>query len=112
MLVSIKNGDDLENLSDLVLLRSQVKSLRLQDKIGKQNFEEDMKKIIQPITDTVKQTAEETIGAVKDTIKATALREEETNKAINEIKNLIKFTADFELRLFEPLSEVANSKNT
>ena len=108
MLYSIKNGDDLENLNHLVSLRSQVKALRLQDKLGKRNFEEDMKKIFEPITDTVKLTAEETIGAVKGTTKATELREEETNKAINEIKNLIKFTADFELRLLEPLSEVAN----
>ena len=41
----------------------------MQDKLGKQNFHEDMKKVIEPSTDTLKQTAQETIGAVNDTTR-------------------------------------------
>ena len=46
MLYSIKIKDDLEKLNELNSLQSQVKTLRLQDKLGKQNFYEDMKKNI------------------------------------------------------------------
>ena len=44
MLYSIKDREDLENLEELVSLENQVKVVRLQDKLGKQNFHEDMKK--------------------------------------------------------------------
>ena len=45
MLYSIKDREDLEKLNELVSLRDQVKTVRLQDKLGKQNFHEDMKKV-------------------------------------------------------------------
>ena len=38
MLYAIKNREDLENLNELVSLQDQVKVVRLQDKLGKQNF--------------------------------------------------------------------------
>ena len=44
MLYSIKDREDLENLNELVLLQDQVKTVRLQDKLGEQNFHEDLKK--------------------------------------------------------------------
>ena len=44
MLYATKNNDDLENLKELVSLENQVKVVRLQDKLGKQMFHEDMKK--------------------------------------------------------------------
>ena len=44
MLYAIKNNDDLENLNELVSLENQVKAVRLQDKLGKQNFHENLKK--------------------------------------------------------------------
>ena len=46
MLYSIKDREDLENLNELVSLQDQVKTVRLQDKLGKQNFHEDMKKYL------------------------------------------------------------------
>ena len=46
MLYSIKDREDLENLEELVSLQDQVKVVRLQDKLGKQNFHEDMKKYL------------------------------------------------------------------
>ena len=48
MLYSIENRDDLENLTELVWLKNQVKALGLQDKFGKQNFHGDMKKNLSP----------------------------------------------------------------
>ena len=44
MLFAINNREDLENLNELASLQDQVKAVRLQDEIGKQNFHEVMKK--------------------------------------------------------------------
>ena len=44
MLFAINNRDDLENLNELGSLQDQVKAVRLQDKLGKQNLHEDIKK--------------------------------------------------------------------
>ena len=58
MLYANKNVDDLENLNKLVSLKSQVKAVRLQDKLGKQNFHKDMKKVFEPITKTLEKTSQ------------------------------------------------------
>ena len=57
MLYSIKDREDLENLEELVSLQDQVKVVRLQDKLGKQNFREDMKKVFEPITKSLENTS-------------------------------------------------------
>ena len=44
MLYSIKKVEDIKHLSELVTLQDQVNAVKLQDKLGKQNFHEDMKK--------------------------------------------------------------------
>ena len=62
----------------------------MQDELGKQYFHEEMRKVLETITDTVKQTAQEIIGFVKVTTRAIELKREETNKAINEMEDLIK----------------------
>ena len=58
MLYSIEDREDLAKLEELVSLQSQVKAVRLQDKLGKQNFHEDMKKLYEPLTNTIKNTCE------------------------------------------------------
>ena len=60
MLFPIKDREDLEKLNELTLLQDQVKSVRLQDKLGKQNFREDMTKVFEPMTNTIKNTSEKT----------------------------------------------------
>ena len=59
MLNSIKDREDLEKLEELVSSENQVKIVRLQDKIGRQNFHEDMKKVIEPVTKSIKDVSEE-----------------------------------------------------
>ena len=59
MLFAIKNREDLENLKELVSLESQLKAVRLQDKLGKQDFHEDMRKVFEPVTKSVKDVSEE-----------------------------------------------------
>ena len=46
MLFAFKNTEDLENLEELAPLKNQVEEFRLKDKLGKQNYHEDTKKII------------------------------------------------------------------
>ena len=50
MMYSIKDREDLEKLKELVSLQDQVKAVRFQDKLGKQNVHEDVKKIPGPVT--------------------------------------------------------------
>ena len=47
----------MEKLNKLVTLQNQVKAVRLQDKLGKQSFHEDMKKVFDPVTDIIKNTS-------------------------------------------------------
>ena len=89
-----------------------MEALRIQDKLGKQNFDEDMKKVFEPITGTAKQTAPETTGAVNDTTRAIEIKTKETTKAINQKEDLIKYAINFDLRSLEPKSEVVISQNT
>ena len=48
----------MEKLNELVSLQNQVKVVRLQDKLGKQNFHEDMEEIFEPITKSLEKTSE------------------------------------------------------
>ena len=43
MLFPIRNVGNLQKLNEAVSLQNQVKDVRLQDKLGKQNFHEDLK---------------------------------------------------------------------
>ena len=44
----------------LVSLQNQVKVLRLQDKSGKQNFHEDVKKVFETVTETIEDVSQKT----------------------------------------------------
>ena len=55
MLFPIKDREDFEKLNELILVKDQVQEVRLQDKLGEQNFHEDMTKVFEPLTDTLKK---------------------------------------------------------
>ena len=82
MLYSIENREDLGTLEELASLENQVKDLRLQDKLGKQNFHEDIKKLYEPLTDTIKNTSE-------DLAKTTMLTAKENNQAISDLNEKV-----------------------
>ena len=44
MLYPINIREDLQNLNDAVLLQNQVQEVRLQNKLGDQNYHEDINK--------------------------------------------------------------------
>ena len=58
MLFPINKREDLQYLNELVSLRNQVNEVRLQDKLGEQNYHEDSKKIFKPMTEAIKSTSE------------------------------------------------------
>ena len=54
----INNREDLQNLNDAVLLQNQVQEVRLQNKLGDQNYHQDINKFFKPMTDELKNTSE------------------------------------------------------
>ena len=67
MLYSIKNIEDLKNLNKLVSFESQVETVRLQVRLGKQNIHEDMKKVFESVTETIKDVSEEVRKTLTET---------------------------------------------
>ena len=58
MLYSIKDREDLENLNELASLQDQVKAVRLQDKLGEQNYHQKSEKLFEPVTKSIKDVSE------------------------------------------------------
>ena len=83
MLFPIKDREDLEKLNELILLKDQVQEVRLQDKLGEQNYHEDAKQLFRPMTDEIKNTSEKITKTVTE-------NSNNNNKAIENLneKNL------------------------
>ena len=89
-------------------LQSQLKAVRLQDKLVKQNFHEDMKKLYEPLTDTIKNTSENITKPITETSKENNLALENLNEKLLEIMNDRGILASY---LWSPLSKITNPKN-
>ena len=85
MLYSIKDREDLENLEELVSLQNQVKVVKLQDKLGEQNFHEDMKKVFEPMADTIKDVSENITKTITETSKKTTKAISDLNEKVLEL---------------------------
>ena len=109
MLYSIKDREDLENLNELVSLEDQVKVVRLQDKLGKQNFHEDMKKVVEPVTKSLETTSENLTKAITETSIKNNLAIENINNNLLEIMNDRGILATY---LMSPLSRITNLENS
>ena len=88
MLYSIQDREDLENLEELASLQNQVKVVRLQDKLGKQNLHEDMKKIFEPITKSLENTSQDTTKTITETFT-------NNNKALENLNNKLLEIMDY-----------------
>ena len=109
MLYSIKDREDLENLNELVSLQEQVKVVKLQDKLGEQNFHEDMKKVFEPVTKSLENTSENLTKAITETSIKNNLAIENINNNLLEIMNDRGILATY---LMSPLSRITNPENT
>ena len=109
MLYSKKDREDLENLEELVSLKNQVKVVKLQDRLGKQNFHEYMKKVLEPVTKSLENTSENLTKAITESSIL-------NNKAIENINNnLLEIMNDrgtLATYLMSPLSKITNPENT
>ena len=106
---AIKNVDDLENLNELVSLENQVKVVRLQDKLGKQNFHEDMNKVFEPVTKSIKDVSEEVTKTMTENSIKNNQALENLNNELLEIMNDRGILASY---LMSPLSKITNPENT
>ena len=101
--------EDSEKLNELVSLENQVKVVRLQDKLGKQNFHEDMKKVFEPVTKSLENTSQD----ITKTITESSIRNnkaiENLNNKLLEIMNGRGILASF---LMSPSSEITNPENS
>ena len=78
----IRNVEDLQNLNEAISLQNQVKVVRLQDKLGKQNFHEDLKQAFEPITKSLENTSENITKTITETSN-------KNNKAISDLNEKI-----------------------
>ena len=108
MLYSIKDREDLEKLEDLVSLQNQVKVVKLQDKLGEQNFHEDMKKVFEPVTKTLENTSENLTKAITETSIKNNLAIENIN---NNLLEIMKDRGILATYLMSPLSRITNPDN-
>ena len=82
MLYSIKDREDLQSLNDLFWLQNQVKVVRMQDKLGEQNFHEDMKKVFEPVNKSLENTSQD----ITKTITETYI---DNKKALENLNNIL-----------------------
>ena len=107
MLYAIKNNGDLENLNELVTLQNQVKAVRLQNKLGKQNFQEVMKKVFELVTMSLENTSQDITKTITETsIKNNQAIENLNKKLLEKMNDRGKLAS----HLKSPLSEITNSE--
>ena len=109
MLYSTKDREDLEKLEKLASLQNQVKFVRLQDKLGKQNFHEDMKTVFEPVTKSIIGVCEQVTMTKTETSVNNSKAQENLNHKLLEIMNDRGILATY---LMSPLSEITNPENT
>ena len=104
----IRNVEDIQNLNEAVSLQNQVKVVRLQDKLGKQNFHEDMEEVFEPLTDTLKKTSEN----VRKTITETSIKKIKAISNLNEkVLELMDEKVSIAPHLAFPLVNLFKSEN-
>ena len=109
MLYSIKDRKDLDFLNELASLQDQVKVVQLQDKLGKQNFHEDMKKVFERITKSFENTSEKITKTLTENSMNNNKAIENVNNKLLEIMNDRGILAKY---LMSPLSRITNPENS
>ena len=104
MLFPIRNIEDLQNLKEAVSLQNDVKVVRLQDKLGKQNFHEDLKEVFEPMTNAIKNTSEN----ITKTITEASIN---NNKAIENLNEKVLESMNDKGLIDSSLIEVIKSDN-
>ena len=106
---SIKNIEDLKDLNELVSLQGQVKAVRLQDKLGEQNYHQKSEKLFEPVTKSIKDGSEEVTKTISETSIKNNQALENLNNKLLEIMNDRGILARY---LMSSLSKITNPENT
>ena len=109
MLYSIKNIEDLEKLNEAISLQKQVQEVRLQNKLGEQNYHEDIKKFFKPMTDEMKNTSENITKTITENSINNNKAISDLNEKILELMNDRGIIASY---LMFPLSKIINPENS
>ena len=108
MLYPINNREDLQILDEAVSLQNQVNEVRLQDKLGDQNYHEAAKKLFKPMTDAIKNTSE----TITKTLTENSINNNKTIENLNEkILELMNDKGLIAPYLASPLVEVFKFDN-
>ena len=99
----------MEKLEELVSLQDQEKAVRLQDKLGKQNFHEDMKKTIKPVSKSLGSISQDITKTITETSITNNQAKENLNTKFFEILNDRGIISYYVL---SPLSKITNPENT
>ena len=106
---SIKNRDEFENLNKLISLHDQVKALGLQERLDKQSFHDDMRRVFEPVTKSVDDVSQD----VTKTITEISF---ENNKALknlnNELLGILNDRGKTASYLLAPLPKINNPHHT
>ena len=98
--------EDLEKLEELVSLQNQVKAVRLQDKLDKQNFHEDVKKIFEPVTKSLENTSKNITKCIMESSINNNQAIENLNEKVLELMNdkgmIAPYLAPSLANLFKP----------
>ena len=81
----------------------------MQDKFGKQNVHEDMKKIFEPVTKSLENTSQDITKTITESSKKNNQAMENLNNKLLEIMNDRGILASY---LMSPLSKITNSEKT
>ena len=109
MIYSIKDREDSKDLNESASLQNQVQAKRLQDKLCKQNFHEDMKKFFEPVTKSIKDVSEEVSNTITETSNINNKALDNINNKLPEIMNDRGIIATYLMIL---LSKITNPENS
>ena len=108
MLYSINNIKYLESSNELVPLENQVKLVRLKDKLGKQNFHEDMKKVFEPVTKSIRDVSRD----ITKTMTENSIKNNKALEILNEtLLEIMKDRVLLASYLLSPLSKITDLEN-
>ena len=106
MLYAIENREDLEILEEIASLENQVKVVKLQDKLGEQNFHEDMKKVFEPLTKSLENTSQDITKTLTENSINNNKAIENLNEKILELMNdkgmITSYLVSSLVNLFKP----------
>ena len=109
MLCSIKDREELEKLNKLVSLQNQVQEVRLQDKLGKQNYQYESKELIKPVNKSIQDSSKD----IKRAITESSVKNNEALEILNnKLLEILNESGIIASCLLSPLSKITTPENT